>query len=77
MEFIKNYLNHEFINHDECDVDDGLYFICNKCKVGIIFWQTRNRYYIESSCSKMLFKNKDIYELNLTCNEIIIKSIIE
>ncbi len=76
-----NYLNHKFINlgHKFKDVylDDKWSehkFLCESCNVLIYF--TRDNIATISSYSKIL-TYKYGAELKLTCNEVLIKNIIE
>lgn len=72
-----NYLGHSFIYSDiaNADCDDGFLYNCQSCGIAIIFCKQRNLYsdlyYIEYSHSPIAT------ELNLTCDEWKIKSIIE
>ncbi len=61
--FDKNYLG-----HDLCLIDYSKYS-CNKCKTTVWKFKDDNTYYIQII--------GDIKKLNLTCNETIIKRIIE
>lgn len=65
MEFDKNYLDHDFIKWIVKS-----WFICKKCKV-LIFDYERNidryKFYI----------NNVRYENQFSCNEVIIKNLIE
>lgn len=64
---IQNMLTHNFIEYDECDI--GLNrFICTKCSMTAldIFWNG-----VDDDCIDLT----KVYQL--TCNEAIIKGIIE
>lgn len=78
--FDKNYLNHNFIIGDKSGFNeyfDGRYYICNKCNIGVVYWNKWNDYYIEKISSEKLYKDDLTHKLDLTCNEVIVKSILE
>lgn len=67
-----NHLNHKFINtHYELDIE---YFTCVICK--IICFTNSDKYYI-STYDSVLSSSYHASCLKLTCEEVIIKSIIE
>lgn len=72
-----NYLGHSFIYNDidNANCDDGFLYDCQNCGISIIFWNDRfdssDLYFIEYSHSPVTT------ELNLSCDEWKIKSIIE
>ncbi len=89
--FDKNYLNHSFVSNDNRprlddnkdgfwsrldDNKDGFWYICDACGVGIIYWKKDNKYFVENECSFKMF-NALLGVLNLSCEEMIIKQIIE
>lgn len=67
--FIANYKNN-FYKNTVCGT-----FNCNKCNLYVCL--SMRNYYI-NSCQFMIDEIKNIWkELNITCNEVIIKNIIE
>lgn len=63
---VKNYLNHEFIFDPEVDIVH-----CEKCNIKL-FWEFGDYFYI---CEGTRFKRWERFYM--TCEEVIIKNIIE
>ena len=73
--FDKNYLDHSFDHMIVLGKIQYDYFICNKCNVRIWFY---NRYFMASMKGRIRPHAVLPYtELTLTCEEVIIKNIIE
>lgn len=66
------YLDHEFDSYT-LEVTVREYFQCILCNI-VIFLNSNNIYYISVYYNNMKFSTK---ELKITCNEVIIKNIIE
>lgn len=66
----KNYLGHNLVEGWEIQISvKGRYFICTKCDSKIFYSSTRERYnIIENNVYKLL---------HLTCEEMIIKKLLE
>lgn len=69
--FQTNYLGHDFVNQDSVN---NLY-ICVKCKIEIYHSIVYNIIYDRYSQYYTFIDNKEAHEL--TCDEMIIKNIIE
>ncbi len=67
-----NYLGHNFIEYKKGEVAVSAY-ICNNCKIIAIKWGN----IVKISKLNNPDKNMPHIELTLTCNEVIIKQIIE
>lgn len=72
-----NYLGHQFENNNSTDTEFVDRFTCINCKIIVYFRKDgKQNIPIISSISQILKTN--IFDgLHLTCNEIIIKEIIE
>lgn len=72
------HLNHEFVRIHI--VDDVVYFSCNLCKI-IIYYSEEEKYIVshanKDSSGKCILPEYVNNELKLTCEEVIVKSIIE
>jgi hypothetical protein len=75
----KNHMGHEFVHNSETGNVGSrcIYYTCSKCK--IIIFNTEDKYerkiFISNDWTGTPFEPND--ELNLTCDEVIIKNIIE
>lgn len=63
---LKTVKSYGFSDHDDC------YYICEKCNINLIFNRTNNKYY-----AFINDRDYSFYDEKLTCDEIIIKGIIE
>ena len=67
-----NYLNHKFEFYIDSDYEK---YICKICNI-IVYFNPHDKCIYHSSQSKV-FKNLRSQELILSCNDVLIKSIIE
>lgn len=72
-EIIKTYdmLGHSFIKESD------LYFICTKCKIIVFYTNNIETYEKILTVSNRCEYRYNSKKLNVSCNEVIIKSIIE
>lgn len=66
-------LDHEFENKSLYDCDD--YYVCSKCQIVVFENYDTHKIYIGNDWNKT--PGMDNQELNIKCDEVIIKSIIE
>jgi hypothetical protein len=67
-EFNPNYLGHSLIHKPDNNVED--YYCCSRCNVAVNYGRGTKKYWIYESITGWKF-------FNMTCDEVIIKSIIE
>lgn len=67
-------LGHNFIIHDTISYRNNIYYICDMCNIIIFKKQnSHEHYYISTKWNNTWRPNL----LDLTCNEVIIKNILE
>lgn len=71
--FNKDYLNHNFILYDDQDWI-GLNIYCEKCNIKCRYYSFNKTYLIRFNVARISPKNRILI---LTCEEMIIKNIIE
>lgn len=78
------YLNHKFmIDEEELPYltnnkldNDGIYYYCDVCKIKIVYWRFDSSIGTDKYVIKYSMKTDNRY-LNFTCDEWLIKCIIE
>lgn len=75
------HLGHSLTELNLYDSNDSSYYGCKICNIIFYFNSYSNRYFISNhkninNCENILYKHGGA-ELKFTCNEIVIKSIIE